>query len=190
MTLRIYGNRQIKTLPGQATRPTSARVREAVFNIWQGTIVDCCWLDLCTGTGSMGAEALCRGASLVVGIEKSSPASAIIQQNWQQVANDEQKWQLLRGDVMQQLKNLSGKQFDRIYFDPPYASGLYQPVLEAIAHHDLLAVDGEIAVEHNPQGWTPPVIPTWEICRQKVYGNTALTFYRIMDEGNEAESIR
>jgi 16S rRNA (guanine966-N2)-methyltransferase len=55
-------------------------------------------------------------------------------------------------------------------------------VLEAIAEHDLLAVHGEIAVEHNPQGWTPPVIPTWEICRQKVYGNTALTFYRIISD--------
>jgi 16S rRNA (guanine966-N2)-methyltransferase len=44
-------------------------------------------------------------------------------------------------------------------------------------------VHGEIAVEHNPQGWTPPVIPTWEICRQKVYGNTALTFYRKLDDG-------
>ncbi|MEA5513252.1 16S rRNA (guanine(966)-N(2))-methyltransferase RsmD [Nodularia sp. UHCC 0506] len=189
MTIRIYGNRQIKTLPGQTTRPTSARVREAVFNIWQGTIVDCRWLDVCTGTGSMGAEALCRGASLVVGMEKSSRASVIIQQNWQQVADGEQKWQLLRGDVIQQLKNLSGKQFDRIYFDPPYASGLYQPVLEAIAHYNLLALNGEIAVEHNPQNWKPPIIPTWEICRQKVYGNTALTFYRIMDEENEAKSL-
>ncbi|MBW4558001.1 MAG: 16S rRNA (guanine(966)-N(2))-methyltransferase RsmD [Trichormus sp. ATA11-4-KO1] len=185
MTLRIYGNRQIKTIPGQATRPTSARVREAVFNIWQGTITGCRWLDVCTGTGSMGAEALCRGASLVVGIEKSSRACAIIQQNWQQVAHGEQQWKLWRKDVIQQLKNLSGQQFDKIYFDPPYASELYQPVLEAIADHNLLAVNGEIAVEHNPQGWIPPVIPTWEICRQKVYGNTALTFYRIMDEGNE-----
>lgn len=177
MTLRIYGNRQIKSLPGQATRPTSARVREAVFNIWQGEIVDCRWLDVCTGTGSMGAEALCRGASLVVGMEKSSRACAIIQQNWQQVAGSEQKWRILRGDVSQQLKNLSGQQFDKIYFDPPYASGLYQPVLAAIADHNLLAVNGEIAVEHNPQGWEPPIISNWEICRQKVYGNTALTFY-------------
>jgi 16S rRNA (guanine966-N2)-methyltransferase len=177
MTLRIYGNRQIKSLPGQATRPTSARVREAVFNIWQGEIIDCRWLDVCTGTGSMGAEALCRGASLVVGIEKSSRACAIIQQNWQQVAGSEQKWRVLRGDVSQQLKNLSGQQFDKIYFDPPYASGLYQPVLAAIADYNLLAVNGEIAVEHNPQGWEPPIISNWEICRQKVYGNTALTFY-------------
>lgn len=187
MSLRIYGKRPIKTLPGKETRPTSARVREAVFNIWQGEIVGCRWLDLCAGSGSMGAEALCRGASLVVGIEQSRRACAIIQQNWQQLANNEQKWQLLRGDVIQQLKSWSGKQFDKIYFDPPYASGLYQPVLEAIADYNLLDAKGEIAVEHNPQGWTPPVIPDWEICRQKVYGNTALSFYRIIDSNKSSD---
>ncbi|BDI18062.1 16S rRNA (guanine(966)-N(2))-methyltransferase RsmD [Nostoc cf. commune SO-36] len=182
MSLRIYGNRQLKTLPGKETRPTSARVREAVFNIWQGEIAGCRWLDLCAGTGSMGAEALCRGASQLVGIEQSSRACATIQQNWQQVANAEQEFRVLRGDITQQLKTLSGKQFDRIYFDPPYASGLYQPVLEAIAHHQLLHPSGEIAVEHASQGWTPPEIPAWEICRQKAYGNTSLTFYRIRSE--------
>ncbi|MDZ7953019.1 16S rRNA (guanine(966)-N(2))-methyltransferase RsmD [Nostoc sp. DedQUE09] len=181
MSLRIYGNRQLKTLPGKETRPTSARVREAVFNIWQGEIARCRWLDLCAGTGSMGAEALCRGASLVVGIEQSSRACATIQQNWQQLANADQEFRVLRGDITQQLKTLSGKQFDRIYFDPPYASGLYQQVLEAIAHHQLLDPSGEIAVEHASQGWTPPEIPAWEICRLKVYGNTSLTFYRIVE---------
>ncbi|MEH2274368.1 MAG: 16S rRNA (guanine(966)-N(2))-methyltransferase RsmD [Nostoc sp.] len=181
MSLRIYGNRQLKTLPGKETRPTSARVREAVFNIWQGEIVGCRWLDLCAGTGSMGAEALCREASLVVGIEQSSRACATIQQNWQQVANAEQEFRVLWGDIIQQLKTLSGKQFDRIYFDPPYASGLYQPVLEAIAHYQLLDSSGEIAVEHGSQGWTPPEISAWEICRNKVYGNTSLTFYRILE---------
>ncbi|QSJ18819.1 16S rRNA (guanine(966)-N(2))-methyltransferase RsmD [Nostoc sp. UHCC 0702] len=183
MSLRIYGNRQIKTLPGQETRPTSSRVREAVFNIWQETIAGCRFLDLCAGSGSMGAEALCRGASLVIGIEQSSRACATIRQNWQQVAHAEQEWLVLRGDVIQQLKSLSGKQFDRIYFDPPYASGLYQPVLEAIAHHQLLDANGELVAEHSPQAWTAPIIPAWEICREKVYGNTALTFYRIMESG-------
>ncbi|MDZ7962576.1 MAG: 16S rRNA (guanine(966)-N(2))-methyltransferase RsmD [Aulosira sp. DedQUE10] len=181
MTLRIYGNRQLKSLPGKDTRPTSARVREAVFNIWQEKIVGCRWLDLCAGTGSMGAEALCRGASLVVGIEQSSRACNIIQQNWQMVADADQEWKVLRGNVIQQLKTLSGKQFDRIYFDPPYASGLYQSVLEAIAEYQLLSSDGEIAAEHSAQDWTPPVIPNWEICRQKVYGNTALTFYSTVE---------
>jgi 16S rRNA (guanine966-N2)-methyltransferase len=82
--LRIYGNRALKTLPGEATRPTSARVREALFNIWQGRIVDCRWLDLCTGSGAMGAEALCRGAAEVVGIERSAEAYTVTRENWQE----------------------------------------------------------------------------------------------------------
>jgi 16S rRNA (guanine966-N2)-methyltransferase len=178
MSVRIYGNRLIKTLPGQETRPTSARVREALFNIWQGEISGCRWLDICAGSGSMGAEALCRGASSVVGIEKSSKACEIMRQNWQQIINDGQKLQIMQGDVLQYLPKLSGQQFDRIYFDPPYASGLYEQVLNAIALHQLLHLEGEIAVEHNPSSWEKLTIDTWEICREKTYGNTALTFYR------------
>ena len=189
MSLRIYGNRLLKTLPGEHTRPTSARVREALFNIRQGTIRGCRWLDLCAGSGSMGAEALCREASVVIGIEQSSLACVIIQENWQQVAKSEQKFQLLRGNITQQLKRLSGQKFDRIYFDPPYASGLYEPVLKAIAQYQLLDSLGEIAVEHRLQDWTPPNIPNWEICRHKAYGNTALTFYQEQGIGNQENSI-
>lgn len=183
--MRIYGNRQLKTLPGQETRPTLARVREAVFNIWQGSINDCRWLDLCAGTGSMGAEALCRGAARVVGIEKWGKACAVIQQNWQQVAQPEQEYQVMQGDVVGKIKTLAGQQFDRIYFDPPYASKLYQPVIEAIAHLHLLSEDGELAVEHNPNQLTPLLIPNLEICRQKVYGNSALTFYQLQIEATD-----
>jgi 16S rRNA (guanine966-N2)-methyltransferase len=185
MALRIHGNRLLKTLPGAATRPTPGRVREALFNIWQGKIEGCRWLDLCTGSGSMGAEALCRGAALVVGIEQSSQACDIIPQNWQQVANH-QAFQVIRGDVVKRLAGLSEQApFDRIYFDPPYASDLYQPVLEAIAHHQLLAPQGELAVEHSPGKVLPKTIPygyleelnSLNISRQKTYGNTAITFY-------------
>ncbi len=211
--MRIYGNRQIKTLPGLETRPTPARVREAVFNIWQGAIAQCRWLDLCAGTGAMGAEALCRGASLVVGMDKWGKACSIMQQNWQQVAQPEQTFQVMRGDVVGRLKTLAGQKFDRIYFDPPYASDLYNPVLDAIAHYQLLADQGELAVEYSPNHWTPQLlkaedrrqqaegkeeggkvkgnddcrdsscyVSTLEICRQKVYGNTALVFYRLSEK--------
>ncbi|MFP4099010.1 16S rRNA (guanine(966)-N(2))-methyltransferase RsmD [Coleofasciculus sp.] len=208
--MRIYGNRQLKTLPGLETRPTPARVREAVFNIWQGAIAQCRWLDLCAGTGAMGAEALCRGASLVVGIDIKGKACSIMQQNWRQVAQPEQTFQVIRADVVGRLKMLADQQFDRIYFDPPYASDLYNPVLDAIAHYQLLADQGELAVEYSPNHWTPQLlkaegtrqkaedkeeggkvkgnddcrdvasyVSTLEICRQKVYGNTALVFYRL-----------
>jgi 16S rRNA (guanine(966)-N(2))-methyltransferase RsmD len=154
-------------------------VREALFNIWQGTIADCRWLDLCAGNGSMGAEALCRGAKEVVGIEQSKPACAIALQNWQKVASPEQTFKIIRGDVVRRLPDLSEKTFDRIYFDPPYASPLYKPVLEAIAQSQILDRDGEMAVEHDAKSWQAIEIAGWEICREKSYGKTALTFYRV-----------
>ena len=175
--MRIYGNRQLKTLSGQNTRPTSAIVREALFNIWQGEIAGCRWLDLCAGNGSMGAEALCRGAIEAVAIEQNSKACQIIKQNWQQVAKGEQTFRVIRGDIEVKLKSLQSQQFDRIYFDPPYASGLYESVLDRIATLNLLAGEGEIAVEHNPKQWQAKPIGKLQICREKVYGNTALTFY-------------
>lgn len=176
--MRIYGNRQLKTLPGDSTRPTTARVREALFNIWQGKISHCRWLDLCAGNGSMGAEALCRGAKIVIAIDSNPRACKIIQENWQHLAKADQKYQVWRCELKQRLESLAGQQFDRIYFDPPYESDLYTPVLNTIATHQILAPEGEMAVEHNPKIWHPQEILNLAICRQKVYGNTALTFYR------------
>ncbi|MGI0491709.1 16S rRNA (guanine(966)-N(2))-methyltransferase RsmD [Alkalinema pantanalense CENA528] len=182
MSLRIYGNRLLKTLPGLETRPTTGKVREAVFNVWQGTISGCRWLDLCVGSGAMGAEALCRGAARVVGIEQFPKAWAIAQENWQRVAQPEQRFQILRGDVVKRLPSLAGQQFDHIYFDPPYDGNLYEPVLRAIVEYDLLAPQGEIAAEHRP-GRLDVTIPGLVCCREKSYGNTAVTFFR--REGSE-----
>lgn len=175
--MRIYGNRPIKTLPGQLTRPTLGKVREALFNIWQGSVEGCRWLDLCAGSGSMGAEALCRGAREVVGIEQNSKACGIIQQNWQAIATDSQAFRVLRGDILTRLPRLQGEVFDRIYFDPPYQSALYGTVLEAIAIYQLLAPSGEIAVEHDPHYWPAREVSRLRMGRQKSYGNTTLTFY-------------
>ncbi|MGF1542033.1 MAG: 16S rRNA (guanine(966)-N(2))-methyltransferase RsmD [Pleurocapsa sp.] len=176
--MRIYGNRQLKTVSGQKTRPTSAKVREALFNIFQGNISGSSWLDLCAGNGSMGAEALCRGATIVVGIEKYAKACQIIQQNWQQVASSEQYFQVIKGDVLVKINTLAGKQFDYIYFDPPYDSYLYLPVLKAIASLQLSPSHGAIVVEHNAKLWQAATISGLEIYRQKSYGKTTLTFYK------------
>jgi len=177
--MRIHGNRQLKILPGLATRPTPARVRAALFNIWQGEIEGCRWLDLCAGSGAMGAEALSRGAAFVLGIEQSVPACHVIQQNWRRIARPSQKFQVVQGEVVQQLKKLSGQEFDRIYFDPPYGSNLYQPVIAAISDYQLLVTHGEMAVEHNPKRPLTAQVSLLVSYRQKIYGDTALTFYRI-----------
>lgn len=187
VSIRIYGNRELKTLPGLETRPTPARVREALFNIWRGSIDDCRWLDLCSGSGAMGAEALCRGARLVVGIERSTAAHSIIDRNWEKVAGTDQQFQLIRGDVVSKIRQLARQKFDRIYFDPPYAGNLYTPVLSEIDRLELLDLNGELAVEHSPDpaiSSLPTELPTLTLDRYKSYGNTAIAFYRLKEIGN------
>ncbi|MFP4338620.1 MAG: 16S rRNA (guanine(966)-N(2))-methyltransferase RsmD [Halothece sp.] len=176
--MRIYGNRLLKTLPGDHTRPTSARVREALFNIWQGNLTEAHWLDLCSGNGTIGAEALCRGITYLVGIEKHSKACQIIKENWQKVANPEQEFRVLKGEIREKIKELKGEKFDFIYFDPPYGSDLYDPILRKIVELDLLDSEGEIAVEHDPKQWQNQQTEGLEMIRQKKYGNTYLTFFQ------------
>ena len=176
--VRIYGNRPIKTLPGLKTRPTTARVREAVFNRWQHHLKDCCWLDICAGSGSMGAEALCRQAAVVYGIDQSGAACQIIRQNWQLLASPEQHFHILRGDGVKKLAKLQGQAFDLIYFDPPYDSGLYGAILDAISTYQLLKPTGEMAVEHRPKLVFLSMPSALHVCHTRTYGNTALTFFR------------
>ena len=176
--MRIYGNRLLKTLPGQQTRPTTGKVRTALFNIWQGKITGCRWLDLCAGNGTLGAEALCRGAQTVAGIEQSGKVCAILRDNWQKVARPEQQWQVIRGSVLGQIPKLPARPFDRIYFDPPYQGQLYESVLTLIAQRKLLAAAGVMAVEYEARCWQPLSQVGDLICvREKHYGRSSLAFY-------------
>lgn len=126
----------------------------------------------------MGAEALCRGADVVVGIEHDRRACGIIQQNWRKLAQDSQQFRVLQMDALKGLASLRGQQFDRIYVDPPYASDLYIPILETIATHDLLASQGELAVESGKHNPLPPNVGHLEAINIRHYGKTKVTFYR------------
>ncbi len=179
MSIRVHGNRPLKTLSGQDTRPTSSRVREAVFNIWRDRVDGCRWLDLCAGVGAMGAEALCRGAKEVVGIERSPAACRVVQQNWQRLANDGQMISAIKGDVRRVLSRWHEiDPFDCIYFDPPYASPLYLPIVEMVAGQQLLAAGGEFAVEHGESLELPDEIQGLQVRDRRSYGQTKLTFYQ------------
>ncbi|MEM9137590.1 MAG: 16S rRNA (guanine(966)-N(2))-methyltransferase RsmD [Cyanobacteria bacterium P01_F01_bin.42] len=181
MAIRIYGKRLIETPPGLATRPTAAKVREAVFNIWQGQIPEARWLDLCTGSGSMGAEALARGAAEVVGIELNTRACRVIHDNWRRVSRAPQKFSVLRGRVQTRLKGLQPA-FDLIYFDPPYQAGLYGPVLEQINRLELLSPQGAIAAEHGREQILPDAVADLVATKRSHYGQTSLTFYQRQED--------
>jgi len=177
MSIRIKGDRAIKTPTGLATRPTPSKVRAAVFNILQSRIYGATWLDICAGSGAMGAEALVRGANQVVGIELSAIASRIVKENWQKIAKSEQVVQVIKGDAVKILPKLQPKFFDLVYFDPPYQSDLYQPVLQALP--PLLTDDAIVIAECDRLRPLPDVIGDL-VCRDhRQYGQTALSFYRL-----------
>jgi 16S rRNA (guanine(966)-N(2))-methyltransferase RsmD len=176
MSIRIRGKRTLKTLPGQVTRPTTAKVRAAVFNIWQFEIPGCRWLDLCAGSGSMGAEALTRGATTVVGIEQLRRACQLIQANWEQIHTPDQRIQVITAEVVTALRSLPPA-YDRIYLDPPYASDVYIPCLELISQRQLLATGGAIAAEHAAVAPLPLSIGDLVQTQCRSYGKTSLSFY-------------
>ena len=133
----------------------------------------------------MGAEALCRGAAVAVGIEKAGAACQVVTDNWRKVAKPEQTFRVMKGDVVRQLAHLRadkitegeqvGQQFDCMYFDPPYASELYGPVIDGIV--ELLAPNAQIAVEYSPTYWQPTQLPeALEVVKEKRYGSTHLVF--------------
>lgn len=177
MGIRVQGNRPIQTLPGDETRPTSSKVRQAVGNIWRDRLEGSRWLDLCAGCGAVGAEALGWGATSVLGIEKAAAACAVIRQNWQLIAQPEQTTEVICGDVLKVLRKIKTARFDCIYFDPPYASGLYKTVLTLISERGLLAPTGQMIAEHGRDQRLPEVVGELYRGETRIYGQTAITFY-------------
>jgi 16S rRNA (guanine966-N2)-methyltransferase len=180
MSIRINGDRTIKTPTGLATRPTPSKVRAAVFNILQNQIRGANWLDICAGSGAMGAEAMVRGAAQVVGIELSGTTCRIVNENWQKLAKADQIFQVIKGDATKVLAKLQLSQpqfFDLVYFDPPYQSDLYQPVLSLLP--PLLAEDALVIAECDRLRPLPDAIGRLVCCDRRQYGQTCLTFYRL-----------
>lgn len=138
---------KLMTPPGMDTRPTTDRTKETLFNILQPEIRGARFLDLFSGSGAIGIEALSRGAAFAVFVEKDRAAAECIKKNLAFTKLGD-NGQILRKDVGAALKSLEkGAPFDLIFMDPPYGRGLERQVLEYLAHSSLLAEEGTVVVE-------------------------------------------
>lgn len=117
----IYKGRKLISPKGLATRPTSAKLREALFNICQGTIEGAAFLDLFAGTGAMGLEALSRGAKISFFVDHDKESIRCIKENVARIGVQKES-SIIYGDVFTVLRTLAkrGHRFDIIYADPPY----------------------------------------------------------------------
>ena len=137
----------LKTIDGLNTRPTTDRIKETLFNMISEYLADSYFLDLFSGSGAIGIEALSRGASYAVFVEQSPKAVACIKDNLK-ATKLEAKADVIGMDVLNALRRMEGKkQFDYVFMDPPYNCLLEKQVLEYLKDSGLLSNDALIIVE-------------------------------------------
>ncbi len=166
--------RQLKTPRGsETTRPTTDKVREAIFGALQFEIPQSRVLDLFAGSGAMGIEALSRGADFAVFVDADRAAAALVRENLKELGMQEQA-QVLQMDYSSALRVLR-EPFDFIFLDPPYHAGLYQPAIDAVIELGLLAPGGKIVAEHEEDA----VFDRRYVQKEKKYGRTRVSFLSI-----------
>ncbi|MEQ8200802.1 MAG: 16S rRNA (guanine(966)-N(2))-methyltransferase RsmD [Syntrophomonadaceae bacterium] len=183
--------RRLKAPPGLNTRPVTDMIKEALFNVWGSRVLDACVLDLFAGSGSVGIEALSRGARKVIFVDNSNAAVRVIRENLDH-CRFQSGFDILRGDVFQALKRLvsQGLQFDLVYIDPPFTrEDIFEPLMEAVSRADILSADG-IAVIRSPRKKAMPSFPLLVKYRQGDYGESSLHYYcRCEEEPNDDGDI-
>jgi 16S rRNA (guanine966-N2)-methyltransferase len=167
---------QLQAVPGSITRPISDRVKEAVFNIMGNAIVGSRVLDLFAGTGSVGIEALSRGAEYAVFVEKHRRAVDTIRTNLHR-ARLESGARIVQADVFKFLTRDS-EPFDLIYVAPPQYRSLWSKTLLALeTNPGWLDPTGLVIVQVFPKELEPLTLPTLQPTDQRQYGSTLLCFY-------------
>ncbi|HEV2920997.1 MAG TPA: 16S rRNA (guanine(966)-N(2))-methyltransferase RsmD [Actinomycetota bacterium] len=172
------GGRRLLTVPGKDTRPTSDRVREALFGVLGERVEGARVLDLFAGTGALGIEAMSRGAGSAVLVEQAAAAVAVIRANLEALdLNDTVK--VRRTRVEAYVRTQRDGPFDLVLLDPPYAApvGLVAGVLGRLAR-TALAPGAVVTVEAAARAEAPPWPPGLEPEPPRRYGDTALHLAR------------
>lgn len=181
MSLRITGGeargRSINSPSGLDVRPTSSKIRQALFNIIAGKVVGAKFLDLCGGTGLMGIEALSRGAASLTTIEIERKLAANIKDSIDKLGYEAE---VIVGDLQKRLPGLQlrGEKFDIIFADPPYRSRLAKSVIELVDRHDLLDEHGLLIIEHGRDSEIDLEKTTLRLSDQREYGQTCISFFK------------
>ncbi len=176
---RVAAGKVLKRIDRGEIRPTSAKVREALFDILRNDIADASFLDLYAGTGAVGFEALSRGAARVVFVESVRTVSQEISGQIKKMELGE-KAEVHTVDAVLFLKRMlaAGVDFDIIFADPPYASDDVREILEVLDKCCILKTGGCIVVEGPSKSSPPEGLQTLTLIKRYRYGETSLTLYR------------
>jgi 16S rRNA (guanine966-N2)-methyltransferase len=169
------GGRVLRAPGGAATRPTSEKVREAVFNIL-GPVAGAPVLDLFAGTGALGLEALSRGASHVTFVDSARAAVAAIRGNLRELGLDDRATVIAGDAVTTAARHAPAAPWRLVFVDPPYRSDLATRAVAGLplAH---LATDAVIVIEHDRHNLPPDPLGSLLRTDQRRYGDTLISFF-------------
>jgi len=178
-----HGGRRLATPTGDRTRPTSDRVREALFGalVASGDLTDLAFLDLYAGSGAVGLEAASRGATPVLLIESHQPTARIIKRNIATLRVDD-RVEVVAATLPQAVKRAAPRRFDVVYIDPPYDLPQREltEVLTALVTGDWLAEDADVIVERSSRSDEPDWPNGLATVRSRRYGESTLWYGRAL----------
>jgi len=164
-------------VPGDVARPITDRVKESLFNILGDEVVNALFLDLFAGTGSVGIEALSRGAQRAVFVERNRRAIETIRENLK-ITGLAAQAELVRDDVFRFLAREPAETFDLIYIAPPQYKGLWAETLLALDGKGFLTEGGLAIAQIFPKEYRDLELKSLGLVDQRKYGSTMLCFYR------------
>ena len=168
--------RKLKEPVGLETRPTADRVKEGIFSSIQFEVEGRRVLDLFSGTGQMGIEALSRGAAHCVFVDLRKEAVSLIRENLSLTGFSGQA-AVVQGDALAYLSRAK-EPFDLIFLDPPYGSGLLEKAMEAITTIDIVSENGIIVCENGSSAGWPAVSPPYRLQKEYRYGKIRTALFR------------
>ena len=177
-----FGGRPLKTVPGDATRPTTDKVKEAIFSMTGPYFDGGRSLDLYAGSGGLSIEGVSRGLDEAVLVDRQFAAIKTINENIA-ITKAPEKFTVIKSTADAAIQRLMGSQpFDVLYFDPPYAKQTITADLEKLVAANLIAPDALIVAETDQNANLPEDMPNFEFLKEKDYGITVVKLYQYKGE--------
>ncbi|MFC2028463.1 16S rRNA (guanine(966)-N(2))-methyltransferase RsmD [Chloroflexota bacterium] len=178
----IAKGRKLKDVPGYGTRPITDRVKEALFNILAGEILDSNWWDLFSGTGAVGIEAISRGARFVRFVDRERKAINIIRENIDALGFSSTS-EIKMGDAFSLLRSAPDRAFDYIFIAPPQYKELWSKALFILdSNIGWINEDSRVIVQIHPKEYIDIDLVNIGEYDQRKYGSTLLVFYEIKNQ--------
>ncbi len=181
----VAKGRRLKSLPGSATRPITDRVKEALFDILEPRLEGAHFLDLFAGTGSVGIEALSRGAERAVFVDQGRKAVELIKENLALTGLTDRA-RIVKQDVFRFIRKGAPAPFDIVYLAPPQYRGLWAETLQELdSHKEVLKPEGLVIAQMHTKEYQELRLETLGFQERRRYGSTLLCFYSPKERGQE-----